>query len=108
MKYCQRCILPEDYPGAELNDEAICSRCTGQKPDNDHNCLGKERLVALLDSQQGYLTGSQAELAAAFLNAADASKNVDFTEICVTIYEQTRHRWLAQKAKSIAEHLLED
>jgi len=48
MKYCQKCILPETYPGITFNEEGICNYCLEYKP--EINVKGQESLVQVIRS----------------------------------------------------------
>jgi len=46
---CAKCILPDTYPGVMFNHEGVCNYCLEYRP--DHQNLGKEALVNLLQSR---------------------------------------------------------
>ena len=43
MKRCSKCILPEDYPGVELDENSVCNFCNDYQ--SFHSKLGKEELI---------------------------------------------------------------
>lgn len=47
-KYCQKCILPEDYPGIHFNEEGVCNFCLNYKTQNTR--LGGETLIELINA----------------------------------------------------------
>jgi hypothetical protein len=53
MKYCSRCIMPENYPGISFNDDGICNFCLGSRKSGTRGHLGKEKLVSLLSTATG-------------------------------------------------------
>lgn len=50
MKYCQKCILPETYPGISFNKQGICNFCLEYHP--YHKNLGKDKLREVLTSKK--------------------------------------------------------
>lgn len=50
MKYCERCLLPESFPGLDLYEKSQCSLCRNHHPIENK---GEARLLQLLHSHRG-------------------------------------------------------
>lgn len=48
MRYCNKCILPETYPGITFNEEGICNYCLEYKPEIQET--GQESMVQIIRS----------------------------------------------------------
>jgi len=57
MRYCQRCILPENFPGADLDDRGFCAYCRAERSvasnrERRREAL-RERFLRLCDEVRG-------------------------------------------------------
>ncbi len=57
MRYCQRCVLPETFPGAELDSNGVCAHCRRDRATEAERerrrASMRERFQALCDEHRG-------------------------------------------------------
>ena len=67
MKICQRCILPETFPGIHFDDHGICNHCRREEPAlqkaQEKKAQYRERLDQLINSVKGSAPAYDAILA---------------------------------------------